>query len=333
MKHTTSCTKYCLCLFIVLAGCASPVLAEERPAVALWKFDGDLRDESGWGRDLTVKDACFAHGRCGQALKFDREYVQAPSRPELELAPGLRIACWVKFSEQPAGYHHFVCKDGEYMLRVDPPSEGSRFAFFVNLNGSWEPRVRSGEPVKPGVWYHVIAQWDGKKTTLQVNGKRESVRRSGLVRPMAKPLEFGALDGMIDELRIENPVMRHPRAKAADMLVANWPFDGGLGDSSGRGHDIKLADARFVPGRNGQALQFGAERALIPKSPDLEVAPNLRIECQVYFDRESADYRPIVFKDGEYLLRVDNLAEGGRFSFFVGIWAIRGARKRYPRSR
>ena len=113
-----------------------------QPSVAHWAFDGDLRDGSGWGRHLTMKGARFVPGHRGQALRLDREYVEAPSRPELELAPGLRIECWVKFVEQPTGYQHFVRKDGEYMLRVDPPSEGSYFSFFVKLNGSWEPRVR-----------------------------------------------------------------------------------------------------------------------------------------------------------------------------------------------
>lgn len=290
-----------------------------RPPVAHWSFDGDLRDTSGWGRDLTVKEIAFVPGHSGQALKLEREPVQVPSSPELELAPGLRIECWVNFSELPNGYHPFVQKDGEYMLRVDPLSEGGQFSFFVHLNGSWEPRVRSGKPMTPGVWYHLIAQWDGEKSTLEVNGERESVSRSGWVSPTEEPLEFGALAGMIDELRIENPVMQNPRAKAADMLVAEWQFDGALGDDSGRGHDLTLADASFIPGHDGQALQFGAEPVLIPDCPDLELAPNLRIECQVCFADESADYRPIVFKDGEYLLRVDNLPEGGCFSFFVNL--------------
>ncbi len=304
---------------------------EDRTAVAFWKFDGNLRDDSDWGRELTVEDPCFVPGHHGQALKSGHEYVEVQSRPELELAPGLLIDCWVNFSQQPTGYNHFVGKEDEYMLRVDPPSEGNQFAFFVKLNGSWEPRVRCGEAVKPDLWYHVIAQWDGKQITLEVNGKKESVRRSGSIMPTDEPLEIGAFDGMIDELRIENPAMQNPRAKAAELLVADWKFDDRLEDSSGRGHDITLNEPHFTAGNNGKALMFGSESALTPDSPDLELAPGLRIECWVYFDKKSTGFRNIVSKDREYLLRVDSLDEGGRFSFFVHQGKSWGQRVQYSK--
>ena len=293
------------------------------PVVAHWTFDGDCRDGSGWDRHLDAKGARFVPGPRGQALAFEQGSVSTPGSPELELAPGLRVECWVSFPERPGGYDPFVGKKGEYMLRVDPISEGGHFSFFVHLNGSWEPRVRSSKPMVPGIWYHLVAEWDGETATLEVNGERASVARSGWNRPAGAPLEIGVFGGVIDELRIDNPVMRHPRAKAADLRVAAWGFDGGLADGSGRGHDVALAAPRFVPGREGQALLFGGESGLVPHGPDFALSPNLRIECQVRLEEESTDYRPIVTKDGEYLLRVDSRPEGGHFSFFVnqgGSW-------------
>jgi hypothetical protein len=286
-------------------------------AVAHWGFDGNLRDQSGWGHDLTVKDAHFVPGHQGQALQFGRESVEVPSCPELELAPGLKIDCWVKLSQLPTSYKSLVRKDHEYMLRVDPISEGGQFSLFVYLNGSWEPRVSCGKAVKTGVWYHVVAGWTGKESTLEVNGEKASISRAGVARPTAFPLEFGALNGVLDELRIENPIMRNPRASNADMVVADWPFDGSLMDRSGRKHGVTLPGARFVPGHDGQALFVGAEPGQVESAPDLCVAPGLRIECWVFLKEESTDYRPIVFKDGEYLLRVDSKPEGGHFAFFV----------------
>lgn len=307
----------------ILPGCVLRGADRSSPlgaAVAHWSFDGDFRDASGWGRHLAVKDARFVPGCRGQAATFGQGHVvEVPNTPELALAPGLRIECWVNFSERPGGYDPFVRKDGEYMLRVDPPSEGGHFAFFVNLNGSWEPRVRCGKPMEPGVWYHIIARWDGENATLEVDGARASVARSGWTSPAEKPLEFGALDGMIDELRIENPLMRNPRARAADMRVADWSFDGGLEDASGRGHDIALAEPGFVPGHDAQAWLVGSEPGLVPNGPDFGLAPDLRLEGWVRLEQESADYRPIVFKDREYLLRVDSRSEGGRFAFFVNL--------------
>ncbi len=324
-------------LFVLasLAVLSVGVLHGADAAVAYWSFDGDLRDRSGWGHDLAVENARFVPGRHGQALQFAREYVEMPSTPELELAPGLRIDCWVRYSQLPTSYQHVICKEHEYMLRVDPLSEGGRFSFFVYLNGSWEPRVTCGKTVQPDVWYHVVAQWTGKEATLEVDGERASIARSGVALPTAYPLELGALDGALDELRIENPAMRNPRASNPDMVVADWPLDGDLADRSGRKHDITLPEARFVPGHEGQGLLVGAEPGQAASTPYLNVAPGLRIECWVYLKEESADYRPIVFKDGEYLLRVDSQPEGGQFTFFVkqkGKWDPKVRSKEVPKT-
>lgn len=193
-----------------LAGIIDEVRIENpnasRLAVAYWPFDGDLRDESGKGHDIAAEGARFAPGRCGQALQSGSEQVLVPSRPDLQLAPGLRIDCSVYFDNEATGYRHIVIKDGEYQLRVNSPKEGGQFAFFVNLGG-WEPRVCSDLQAKPGVWYRVIAKWDGVSLTLDVNGETTRVFRSGSARPGDKPLAIGAFGGLIDGLRIENPML------------------------------------------------------------------------------------------------------------------------------
>ena len=87
---------------------------------------------------------------------------------------------------------------------MNSPEEGGCFAFFVNLDG-WEPRVCSDERVVPGRWYRLTARWDGFALTLDVNGQRTRVTRSGLPKPTDNPLVIGGLGGLIDNLKIENP--------------------------------------------------------------------------------------------------------------------------------
>ncbi len=172
--------------------------------VANWPFDGDLRDRSGREHDFAAENPRFAQGRKGQALQAGPEALSLPDHPDFQLEPGLHIECAVRFDQMPAGIAPIVMKDGEYQLRVNPPQEGSRLAFFVNLDG-WEPRVTAGPKVEPGVWYHIIAQWDGLNLSLMVNGDRQQTSRAGLARPTANPLTVGPLPGIVDELRIENP--------------------------------------------------------------------------------------------------------------------------------
>ena len=62
-----------------------------------------------------------------------------------------------------------------------------------------------GQRVVPGRWYRLTARWDGLALTLDVNGRRTRVTRSGLPKPTDNPLVIGGLGGLIDNLKIENP--------------------------------------------------------------------------------------------------------------------------------
>jgi len=183
--------------------------------VAYWPFDGNLRDVSGHGHDIAAKGAVFAAGRSNQALALGAEPLSVPDHPDFQLAPGFRIECSAYFSELPKNTAFLVQKLGEYQLRVNPPEEGSQLAFFVNLGG-WEPRVAADQPLKAGIWYRIIAQWDGRSLTLDVNGKRTRSVRSGSPAAAEEPLTIGAFPGRIDGLRIENP--RLPVVRVRDLL-------------------------------------------------------------------------------------------------------------------
>jgi len=63
-----------------------------------------------------------------------------------------------------------------------------------------------------------------------------------------------------------------------EAVVAYWKFDGDLKDSSEKGHDIIAQGATFSTGYLGQALNTGIE-GYVNNSPDLQLAPGLKIEC------------------------------------------------------
>ena len=173
--------------------------------VAYWAFDGDLRDGSGHGHDFPTAGAAFASGRLGQALASGSPALELPDHPDLRLAAGIRIDCQVRFDQLPPEGQVLVIKDDEYQLRVNPAKEGGCFAFFVKLDGRWEPRVTARTKAETGVWYRVAASWTGLETLLDVNGERERTGRSGIPQPTANPLVVGPVQGLLDELRIENP--------------------------------------------------------------------------------------------------------------------------------
>ncbi len=181
---------------------ASP--SGSRTGVACWPFEGDVCDASGHGHDFAAQDRTFVPVTGGQALRVSEGGLSVPSASDLQVAPGVRIDCSVLFNELPTGITPIVIKEGEYQVRLDAQSEGGKFAFFVNLNG-WEPRVCSEHRVETGTWYRVTAQWDGLALTLDVNGDRTEILRSGLAKPGNSPLTLGRFNGLLDNVRIENP--------------------------------------------------------------------------------------------------------------------------------
>ena len=194
--------------------------------VAQWLFEGNLRDSSGHGYHLSGKEVAFVPVPGGQALNSGSRAVQVASNPDLQLAPGFRIDCSVYFEKLPSESRYIAIKNGEYQLRLNSPKQGGCFAFFVNLDG-WEPRVCSEQRVVPGRWYRLTAGWDGFALTLDVNGQRSRVTRSGLAKATDSPLVIGGLGGLIDNLRIENP--RLPTLQVRDarqehaILLAGRP--------------------------------------------------------------------------------------------------------------
>ncbi|MCC6354007.1 MAG: right-handed parallel beta-helix repeat-containing protein [Verrucomicrobiae bacterium] len=296
----------------------APAVAETQGACVVLRFDGDTRDASGRGNDAVGEGARFVPGHEGRALSTGTGAVVVPDCGDVRLAPGLRIECWVRLDALPPEGQEILSKDDEYILRVDPAREGGRFSFFVNLGG-WEARASAKAAPVPGRWHRLVAAWDGKLLSLEVDGQVARTPRAGTPEVSGEPLRIGPIEGAIDELRIVNPAGNRSAA-------AHWPFDGGVADASGKGHDGVAKDATFVPGRCGQAIRLGREPVSIPDSPELQLSAGLRIDCSVRVDALPANYQHIVMKDGEYQLRLNSTKEGSRFAFFVfldGKWEPR----------
>ncbi len=219
--------KAILVLGLVAIGSISAGHCQERNEFLLahWPFDGSLADASGRGHDCVAGEgfaaATFAEGRDGEALRLEWQTVSAPDEGDLQLAPGLRIDCWVYFDEDPQGYQIIAVKDDEYQLRVDADAEGGTFSFFVHFEG-WEPCVRSIVP-EAGTWYHVVAGWTGTESYLEVDGERHSVPRVGMPKPTENPLVIGKLDGRVEDLKLHNPGV--VRLRRIESLVEGIPAE------------------------------------------------------------------------------------------------------------
>jgi hypothetical protein len=122
-------------------------------------------------------------------------------------------------------------------------------------------------------------------------------------------------------------------------IAAGW--DGGSLWLSVNGETTRVAragtpSATWEPLRLGRfdgdldELRVENPGAVFPKTDDIALAPGFRLDCAVLFNELPAGITPIAVKEGEYMLRLDPQAEGGRLSFFanLGGWEprVRSAR-------
>ncbi|MBN8217499.1 MAG: glycoside hydrolase family 99-like domain-containing protein [Spirochaetes bacterium] len=225
--------------FIALAALvifAFPAPATVDPStIAHWAFDGKLVDLVSPDRAAsTVAPARFTDGKLGRAFDCEWNPLVVPDSPDLRLAPGFTIDCWVYWDQPLAAKEQIlVMKNREYLLRVSG-HEGGNFAFFVNLGG-WEPRVNGPIPV-PGTWYHVVASWSGSEMVLDVNGAKTRVSRLGVPQSAGAPVIIGSNMGAMDEVRLVSPqvfrnkeMARHAGAVSEGERSAQAHFGGSDG--------------------------------------------------------------------------------------------------------
>ena len=117
-----------------------------------------------------------------------------------------------------------------------------------------------------------------------------------------------------------------------ETAVGVWLLDEGVGkttkDASGKGHDGKINGAKWKDGKFGKALEFdGAQWVSIDSTPELQVGEELTMMAW-FFATDIGDWRQLIAKSNEYLLRIDPPGEGNKMSAFVkpgGGWEPRAS--------
>jgi len=117
-----------------------------------------------------------------------------------------------------------------------------------------------------------------------------------------------------------------------ETAVGVWLMDEGKGDTtadmSGKKHEGQLNGAKWIDGKFGKALEFkGGQWVNIPSTPELQIGDQLTMMAYFYAT-DIKDWRQLIAKSDEYLLRVDPPQEGNRMSAFVkpqGNWEPRAS--------
>lgn len=110
------------------------------------------RDVAGGNHDAAVRGGtAVTDATQGPTLHLDGSGgLQVEDTGFLRAEGGFAITGAVRF-DTVAQSMTLCSKEGEWLLRLDPPHEGGCISFFVNLKGMLEPRVRSVR-AGAGIW-------------------------------------------------------------------------------------------------------------------------------------------------------------------------------------
>lgn len=202
------------------------------------------------------------------ALDFDQSYVNVPDNNALDLTTSWTLEAWVYPRASGNGTDQDIVSkwngapDASYIMQIDRTG----VLRVVTNNGSTQTIALSNASLTNNTWHHVAATFEGNNQSgtlkLYVNGVLDRTVANALT-PInsTQPLAFGregncgcgALDGIIDEVRLWNLVRSNAQiadnrnvvlAGTESGLVGLWRFEEGSGDvafdSSGRGNHGRL---------------------------------------------------------------------------------------------
>lgn len=321
-------------LLTLLLALALPLLAQPAADIRLreWPLDGTLAERHGHA-PFHLDNPQFTPAP-NAALILDKSFVATTNDDDILLPrPGFRLSLRFTLSTTTGldDYGTYIVHKGKrsfsdtYFLRVDPRNEGQRLSFFLNLDGSVEPRVSTNFAVQPNVPYDVDIRWDGSELAMTVNGQTSRIRRTGQPHQTCTPLTLGPFPGTLARLRVENPTH--------DVRpVAHWPFRDSLQDISGNGHHFAPPTPLFPQLQTADGTITDVARALslaplsTPDTPDLRLIPGFELSCAVQFAEKPLGETIIAYKKNDYLLRYDPKGKSGAFTCFLflnGSWEPR----------
>lgn len=203
--------------------------------VLLMHFDEGLGsktfDESGYENHGTIYGATWTDGKRGKALSFDGvdDYVEVSDSSTLDITGSITIEAWVKADSFPAWAR--ILEKGGYATGTGYGlvllGDTGKVRFEHNSGGATFEYVDGITVLSAGVWYHVVAVFDGNAAYIYINGVLDN---SGMWNyntnsSASYNLKIGRgsvdeqdklWDGLIDEVRIHN------RALSADEVEQSY---------------------------------------------------------------------------------------------------------------
>lgn len=200
--------------------------------VAYYPFNGNANDESGNNNHGKINGASFVSdkfGNPGKALNFDGfdNSVEIPSSPSINITGSLSISCWI--CPHTSGiWESWVAKTNangsksQWRFGFGDPASGSFGLTIWNLG--WGDYWLNKKKILLNSWSHVLLIADQNKHTVtyylngEFAGTVESIKNfsgsDGSLFIGHQKDDFLYFDGLIDEVRIYNRVLKRSEVRA-----------------------------------------------------------------------------------------------------------------------
>ncbi|MCP4257122.1 MAG: hypothetical protein GY774_06300 [Planctomycetes bacterium] len=265
--------------------------------VAFYALDGDPNDSSGNELHGTlVGDPNFVEGQVGMALDLDG-VDDVVELGKIDVAGGITLAAWIKADDFEINDARIITKANEWSgdnhwWMLSTISETSLRFRLKTDEGPSTATLISNPALETGVWAHVVTSWDGSMMRIYKDGIEIANQEKGGTAVAVDPNISAAIgsqpsdafasdpshvvkffDGLIDEVQIYERALsgseirylageRAPVDPGTDGLVAFYPLENDVLDSSGNGNDGTIVGAPvFVDGQAdyGMAMEFDGE--------------------------------------------------------------------------
>lgn len=248
-------------------------------------------DSSGYGNTGTFNGGTWINGKRSKALSFNgsSDYIVVPGTINNFLnTSAITVSAWVKangssFAQDTGFVTEGFMGDGNVRFGLigymDTGGSSTKVAAGF-YNGSWRVVNQTGS-FSFNQWVHLVGTYDGSIIRLYINGVQDNSTNYVGSLPLGneewrigRRWDTGTyLNGSIDDVRIYNRVLS--QSEIQDLygtgqqtfqnpnnqgLVGYWPLNESagtkIGDASGNKNSGTLANATWVDGKHGKALNF-----------------------------------------------------------------------------
>ena len=281
--------------------------------IAYWPLDGDLADSSGFGSDGTASASgtSFAAGRpgLGQALALDGGWatIGSPSVLDIGGAVEISIAFWLKGDEGDQTESYIDPLSFSHLTNVGLVFQAGPGADAPLVAGTGPEGGCSFGSIFDGAWHHVVMTREATAMKCYLDGALHDgvayVSLAGMNTVTGWTVYLGRDNngvrnfvGSLDEVKVyDRPISAAEVAAEFNRagLIAYWPLDGDLADSSGFGSDgtASASGTSFAAGRPGlgQALALDGGWATIGSPSVLDIGGAVEISIAFWLKGDEGD--------------------------------------------